>query len=169
MSTLASLVQALPGELFNKIYDLTFTPNDSYHIDSSYKPPSCLQVSRSTRSMQTKEYYGSTFHIERRHFGQWLAPFTIERVRELQKVQILDMPVGNSAVWSDPGYYLLNYGALEDLLNSAHIGGDIVDGYEYHRRFFHVIQFGGAKGTMYDWRFRGVVGTIRPEATFRST
>lgn len=67
MKSLASLVQGLPAELYQEIYDLTFTTGAGEHsIKQNYKPPNCLQVNRSTRESFARSYYGedSTFLVD---------------------------------------------------------------------------------------------------------
>lgn len=96
MTTLASLVQALPAELYNEIYDLTFTadPGNRY-IDGNYKPPSCLQVSRSTRKTFEQSYYGnnSIFYGGWKYASKWTwclpRPLRFELLEEVEITKVL--------------------------------------------------------------------------------
>jgi len=55
---LQRLLQSLPQELYDIIFDLTFTVDNAVlHVNSSYKPAATLQVSRATRAMIAPEYY----------------------------------------------------------------------------------------------------------------
>ena len=60
---LKSRLYSLPQELFDEIFDLTFTidKNSVTFIDASYKPPSILQVNRATRNLTSRAYYQTTF------------------------------------------------------------------------------------------------------------
>lgn len=52
------------------IYDLTFTATPSYHhVTKSYRVPSLLQVSRSTRALYAKTFFGkgAVFILEALH------------------------------------------------------------------------------------------------------
>lgn len=54
------LVQSLPQELFDSIYDLTFTPeSEIVQIKCCHKPPHLLAVDRSSRRLFATRYYGS--------------------------------------------------------------------------------------------------------------
>lgn len=75
MVDLASLVEGLPSELYNKIYDLTFGRFDGeHHINSSHKPPSCLQTDHATRQRLLDSYYGkdSIFYLSPQKGERWL-------------------------------------------------------------------------------------------------
>lgn len=49
--TLIERLHALPPELYNEIYELTFTPTSTdIYVDEGYKPPATLQVDRATRT-----------------------------------------------------------------------------------------------------------------------
>lgn len=84
MATLAGLVQALPLELYNEVYEFTFysVPGEHY-IDRDYKPPSCLQVDRLTRNRFAQTYYGkgSIFCVSRKDCSKWLASLPKEHWR----------------------------------------------------------------------------------------
>lgn len=72
---LAKRVQDLPRELFDVIFDFTFTSGPStVHVNKFYKCPSILQVSRATRTLTADAYYGNTtFSFENSLLmGQWL-------------------------------------------------------------------------------------------------
>lgn len=55
MSTFIEQVQALPTELYDEIYDLTFTSPASTEvfITKEYQPPALLRVSQATRKSPT--------------------------------------------------------------------------------------------------------------------
>jgi hypothetical protein len=53
-------VHKLPPELFEFIYDSTFTPTSSIiKIDKDYKPPSNLQVNRELRAQLVDAFYNA--------------------------------------------------------------------------------------------------------------
>lgn len=107
MASLDSLVQALPAELYNKIFDLTFTTDsgwtfahdkcDIHRIACAYKPPSTLQVNRSTRAVFAKLYYGigtsrsraTTFYISSKDAARWISSLTSGHVFLLEEVRIV--------------------------------------------------------------------------------
>lgn len=117
MATLADRVQALPPELFNKIYDLTFTTSptipspDSYNrqylifcrgygslqdrlIETPYQPPSNLQVNRATRANLAPAYYcGSLFYITKDDLWDWLASLPTSHVHMIRKIRVLNFYV----------------------------------------------------------------------------
>lgn len=111
MTDLASLVQALPGELYNKIYDLTFTFDDIYNIDRNYKPPSSLQVNRATRNAHMKIYYRSIFHVGMENLIKWLASLTCGQARTLTDVLLTDSKNWSEKsiedMWSLAGHYVM--------------------------------------------------------------
>lgn len=55
-------VHNLPPELYDKIYDFTFTNNfrESYYIDEKYKPPNILQVNKQQHSTLHQAFYNQT-------------------------------------------------------------------------------------------------------------
>ena len=58
MDIITQRVQALPGEFYDHIYREVFSAAPAeIKVDSSYKPPSCLQVSKSSRTAFAQEYY----------------------------------------------------------------------------------------------------------------
>lgn len=64
-NNLVALLQTLPQELWNKIYDDVFIADDGpRHITHAYKPPTELQVSKSTRDLFARTYYGNEAHFE---------------------------------------------------------------------------------------------------------
>lgn len=56
MPTFVERVQALPVELYDEVFALTFTPDLIITVDDSYKPPTTLQVSRATRMYPVKRW-----------------------------------------------------------------------------------------------------------------
>ena len=91
-------VQALPSELFNKIYDYTFTScTNVVDIDHTYKPPSCLQVDTASRSEFIASYYGSdtAFRVNEKHakietFARWFKSLCTEAKECLSDVRLLE-------------------------------------------------------------------------------
>lgn len=67
----AALVQSLPQELYDEIYDLTFTADDEPRvINKDYKPPHLLYVDRASRTKYVKSYYGNGTFMLPPAFGQ---------------------------------------------------------------------------------------------------
>ena len=96
MATLADRVQALPQELYDEIYHLTFTAVPSIqHISKAkgYRPPSCLQVNRATRKTIAPVYYSSIFYITREDGWRWIASLSRSHFEMLNEVRILNMAV----------------------------------------------------------------------------
>lgn len=59
--SLAALVQSLPQELYDEIYDLTFTADDEPRvIYKDYTPPHLLHVDSASRAKYARSYYGSS-------------------------------------------------------------------------------------------------------------
>lgn len=59
MDELAQRVQNLPPELFNNVYELVFTANPAtIEITDEYQPPHLLRVSKHSRKMFARSYYG---------------------------------------------------------------------------------------------------------------
>lgn len=91
MPTLQQHLEDLPPELYDIIYNLTFTPEASaYHISGSYKPPSTLQINRTIRQLVTKRYYhpkavfSCTNH---EHCVRWLTSLSDETLKLLHEVR----------------------------------------------------------------------------------
>ena len=98
MATLGNLVQSLPREIFDDIYDLTFTASpDNHIINEAYEPPNCLQVSQDTREAFAKSYYeeGSTFLVKSH---KWARSLEKRHAKMLTSIYITDktiiIPVG---------------------------------------------------------------------------
>lgn len=99
---LVEQVQSLPQELFDKIYDLTFTSESQRMPDpvwdarcverSSHMLPSTLQVSRATRAAFAETFYGegTTFYVSWEAVGAWISPLASEHVSLLEDVRISD-------------------------------------------------------------------------------
>lgn len=60
---LPTLVQSLPQELYDTVYDLVFTAGDLHVIHANYQFPTLLHVSKASRQQFANSYYGggSTF------------------------------------------------------------------------------------------------------------
>ncbi|KAK4494304.1 hypothetical protein PRZ48_014602 [Zasmidium cellare] len=75
-ATLRQRLEALPQELYDEIYDLTFTPDGgTRNISDTYRPPAQLQVSRATRLQFSKAYFGdgAVFRVQTEEvLGKWL-------------------------------------------------------------------------------------------------
>lgn len=75
MANLASLVQALPQELVDEIFNLTVTlDSEPRYVDRKDRPPSNLQVNRATRSRLLPSYYGkdSKFYMREGDLVRWM-------------------------------------------------------------------------------------------------
>lgn len=113
MASLESLVQALLVELFNKIFDLTFTTDSEWslspeydsrsinRIPRTYKPPSTLEVNRASRAAFARSYYGigtdrsrgTAFYISQTDAAAWISSLTPQHVDMLYEVRIRDLLV----------------------------------------------------------------------------
>lgn len=98
---LATLVQSLPQELYDQVFSLTFTSIPTINpiiITKSYKPPSCLQVSRDTRATFAAAYYpNNRFDFEHKYTfpdaelaGKWLASLSRSHFEHLEMVVLYD-------------------------------------------------------------------------------
>lgn len=96
---LAAAVQSLPSELFDEIYDLTFTfDSKTCCVESrTYKPPSAIQVDRKSRSKAAKSYYNNTvftfstkgYDFEDDADGKsWLASLPEDHVKALREIHL---------------------------------------------------------------------------------
>jgi hypothetical protein len=74
--TLKTRLENLPQELYDEIFDYTFTPDGSaITVGTKYKPPSTLHVNQKTREKVAIRYYSSTkftFDKEEAVLGKWL-------------------------------------------------------------------------------------------------
>lgn len=71
---LPALMQRLPQEIFDNIYQLVFTAaSEPRQIDKHYRPPVQLQVDRASRKTFARIYYGdnSTFVLDSSIQIQW--------------------------------------------------------------------------------------------------
>jgi len=66
VDTLAAGLLTLPQELRDVIYDLTFTtsPPLTRYINTTYKPPNLLQVTKASRQLFAQSYYSTTILFE---------------------------------------------------------------------------------------------------------
>lgn len=74
--SLRDLLESLPQELYEQIYNETFTIDSSLHqeihINKSWRPPLLLQVNRASRAKILHSYYSShTFVVRRRDTYQF--------------------------------------------------------------------------------------------------
>ena len=91
MKTFQERVQALPAELYNEIYDLTFTNTSKVQrIDQNTKPPSALQINRALREKFAQSYYGNNtiFYISITHVSKWLFSLQPTHVHKLTTLRI---------------------------------------------------------------------------------
>jgi hypothetical protein len=96
LATLCELVQALPRELYDEIYNLTFTANGGeIHVDKNYKPPAQLHVNRASRELFAKQYYGNTtFHFAdpgTKVAGKWLGALQWRTTRVLLGIRSIQI------------------------------------------------------------------------------
>lgn len=96
---LATRLQNLPQELYDHIYNYTLDSVDysTVEITTSYKPPTCIQVSRETRATLVPRYYrNTTFEIGDSskivHYSlvlEWLRSLQREHLTELRSVMFM--------------------------------------------------------------------------------
>ena len=84
----------LPQELYDWIFDLTFTPASTIvNVDFDYKPPSTLQVNRSTRAKLGPSYYSNTiFETYPTVAWRWIRTLPREYYELLREVHCLQEP-----------------------------------------------------------------------------
>ena len=89
---LATLVQGLPPELYNTIYEFTFSPStDTINVTRSCRPPSELQVDRTSREFFARQYYGNSKFIttDMDITVHWLRVLRLQHLQYLQDVKLL--------------------------------------------------------------------------------
>lgn len=95
-NNLLHLVDTLPAELYNQIRELVFTPlaTKRRFIDESYKPHSCIQVSRATRSHFAKSYYGdgAVFFVPRDLAVKWASSLPKEHLHQIGDIRLQHDP-----------------------------------------------------------------------------
>lgn len=70
---LRALLQSLPQELHDEIYDCTFTPNSAItNINTDYRPPSQAQVDRTSRATFKKILHEGMFTGSAKLVYKWL-------------------------------------------------------------------------------------------------
>lgn len=97
MATLAALVQALPQELYDEVYRLTFTviSAEDIEINEDYEgPPSILQVNKASRALTVASYYStnSFFAMRRLYLDSWLLSLDVQSLSVLREVRWLRFP-----------------------------------------------------------------------------
>ncbi|KAF7196667.1 hypothetical protein HII31_02037 [Pseudocercospora fuligena] len=121
--SLKSLLEALPRELYDLIYDETFTvgPSKTFSTDpinknekptprqviivkKTTKPPSVMQVNRSIRCKVMESYYSNTFVFEtpdlcRLWFGCLGTTFLVQKVGFVLDGKYIEQPVINTIFW----------------------------------------------------------------------
>lgn len=83
-------IKALPQELYDKIFEPTFTfEGGTCAIDKTYKPPATLQVDATTRRRATQIFYAQTkFEVKQRSDAcNWLSSLSYEHQRLLHVVR----------------------------------------------------------------------------------
>lgn len=93
---LPRLVQSLPRELFDEIFDLVFTTLTSTRvtIDKDCKPPSELQVNHFTRKQFAQVYFRDvTFIIRPSTMAQhWLDSMPVQHLKLVNRIHMLHKP-----------------------------------------------------------------------------
>lgn len=127
---LSSLLHALPTELYDEIYKLTFTPRtDKIDLTKSYRPPNELQVDRAHRAEFARKYYSTTRFVtdDEDVLCTWLASLRPEEGKLLTDVRLL---CELDASRSPPDRY-------ENLqLTAARLADVLADGYVHMIRRF---------------------------------
>ena len=93
MASFEKRVQDLPPELFNEIFDLTFTAPEGIVIavDKTYQPPGLLHTSSATRSKYASTYYDhyTTFQFSTyTHFLKFGASLTSTHRSIIKRIQL---------------------------------------------------------------------------------
>lgn len=89
MDELASRIQNLPTEIYDCILDFKLATPSTITIDTTYKPPACLQLNHKLRNIYISQYYGSktVFTFENGEVAEkWvesLSPAARETVRNI--------------------------------------------------------------------------------------
>lgn len=103
-------LQTLPQELWDEIYDLTFSGKsiNTVRVDSTYRPPALLRVNRSTRSEFANHYYSTTdFHGDWEPCWIWIHSLTDEHRHMIQKMRCfishdeMDVYIDRRKEWSE--------------------------------------------------------------------
>jgi hypothetical protein len=97
INDLQERLAGLPQELFEYIYDLTFTSDERIQsIYEGYRPPSILQVDRSTRETFAETFYGREdaifFCWDHEKCLKWLLSLPREHVAMLHHVRCATEP-----------------------------------------------------------------------------
>ena len=131
MTTLKELVQALPAELYDEIYNFIFTADDGnkIYINKSYKPPATLQVSRVTRKFFAESYYFHSIFIIPRDLREegasWLESLTASHRAMFNGIRIVEK--SGKRIHKDEGDIWFD---IERLLKRKH------DGLQYRYDYF---------------------------------
>lgn len=92
LSSIKDRLETLPPEIYNHIFDLTFTLLAGIHdITINYRPPSCLQINKSIRSKAMKSYYNeSRFLVHGGIIFQWLRSLPVAYIGRVHEVLVFD-------------------------------------------------------------------------------
>lgn len=93
-NNLSALVQALPAELYDEIFHLTFTESGSPRtIDKGYKPPFLLQVNQKSRAQYARTYFGnaSIFYISKTLLEKWTRSLPKDHINLLSDIRVWDV------------------------------------------------------------------------------
>lgn len=104
MDNLPALVQALPPELYNEIFELTFTPpSEVYKMSKDYLRPSCLQVNRASRARFAASYYGKAaiFTFDKNDNYRMLVK-SLESIPQEHLEAITDIRIQTSSIHQAP-------------------------------------------------------------------
>lgn len=90
---LPALVQALPSELYNEIFELTFTVNKR-EINTIHHPPALLHVTRATRQSFAKSYYGqgSIFYVPKELLNKFICSLPNAHSSIITEIRVRENP-----------------------------------------------------------------------------
>lgn len=91
-TALSQAIQDLPQELFDSIYNQTFTAVPGLRIiNASYRPPNLLCIDRASREKFAASYYGrgNVFQTHKENqLYQWLASLTVQHRALITSVRV---------------------------------------------------------------------------------
>lgn len=124
---LGQLLQGLPQELYDSIYDYVFTTDaEEVSITSDYRPPAQLQVTRASRNLFARTYYREPTFICHKSDDplllKWLRALPAEHASHLRRIALDMRPESKQVVIAyNDCYALFDFYSLEQVIGKSGI------------------------------------------------
>lgn len=105
ITSLRDLMQSLPQELYDEIYNLTFTANQKVlYVTRTYRPPHLTRIDHNSRTKFVASYYRNTTFLftRRRTFRRWKRALAHMSNTAFHKLYVAIVPQNRSWYEGEP-------------------------------------------------------------------